>query len=471
MGDAFASTGEVQPSLVRSSAKWLIARQLVGLLISASGLIVITRVAGPAQYGVYAAAFNIWFALQALSEINLDVWLVRRRAGGERAAARTAQTMLLVLGLLGSLVCLSVGPLAAAATGIDELALVLALMAPLVMVTTASQAALSQIERAFRFSQVGLVELIGQALFAAVGIGVVVSGWGATGLVLALATQQVFLAVAWILLAGAAGRRMGFNRAFAAEALRFGLPSTTSVAVISIRNNAAQLLVGRLFGAEALGIMNLVYRLLEQAAFLRGAALRLSYALFGRLGQGDKLGSMVERSLVLLLLVGGLPALALAWIAPVLIPAVFGPQWSGAAAFLIWLVPSNLLLGIYLLCNSATAALDRPSRNLVAAIISAAVFLVALVTLAPVLGLAAVAAAELSYVAAITYFSLVLRRDLGSHPFLLASFCWACYSAAALAGFVTPALALAALLPALMPSVRRQIWAEMKAAVRKRHRD
>ena len=438
-------------------------------MISMTGLVVITRLAGPAEYGVYTAAFSIWFALQALSELSLDVWLVRRADEGEALAFRTGQGMLIILGVAGSALCALAAPLAVVLTGLPEIGPVLFLMSPLAFVVTVSQAGLSYLERSFHFALIGLIELVGQTIFAATGITFAAAGGGARGLALALVAQQLFLAAAWIIVTRSRVLPPKLNLRYVLEGVRFGVPWTSASVLSSVRATTLQIVVARFLGAETLGVLNLTYRLLEQAVFLRSAALRLSVALFGRLRSDPaRLGSMVDRANVLLLTSGGIPALLVAWLGAWIIPLVFGGEWAPVSLLFVLILPSTLLLGVNGLYGSVAAALDKPRLNLVSGAVFAAVYVICLLFLVPPLETAGVAIAEASCLISLVLYLNGLGQVLHVRAFLLQIVCIVSVSVSAAAAFFTPILALCGLVPLLFPSVRNILTAEVRAIIRSR---
>ena len=58
----------------------LMGRQLASMGLSLIGLLLITRIIGPAAYGPYVAALGICQYAQSLGQAGIGVYLVRARA-------------------------------------------------------------------------------------------------------------------------------------------------------------------------------------------------------------------------------------------------------------------------------------------------------------------------------------------------------------------------------------------------------
>ena len=76
---------------------YLTLRQGLGLALHVGGVILLTRLIGPENYGLYAASLAITTYLSELSQWGVGVYLVRRSADLDRRVLRLASTLLLGL--------------------------------------------------------------------------------------------------------------------------------------------------------------------------------------------------------------------------------------------------------------------------------------------------------------------------------------------------------------------------------------
>src|SRR5271167_2437137 len=57
---------------------FLVGRQAAGIVLSLVGVLLVTRIIGPHQYGIYATAVGIVLFLSNLGTWGLDVYLLRK---------------------------------------------------------------------------------------------------------------------------------------------------------------------------------------------------------------------------------------------------------------------------------------------------------------------------------------------------------------------------------------------------------
>lgn len=88
------------PSLrhaINRGGRALFLRQAFGILVSTIAVIAVTRIIGPASYGVYTAFFALAFLAQTWGELSLDIFLVRKP--GELSDRTVHQVFTLLLPL------------------------------------------------------------------------------------------------------------------------------------------------------------------------------------------------------------------------------------------------------------------------------------------------------------------------------------------------------------------------------------
>ena len=183
-----------------------------------------------------------------------------------------------------------------------------------------------------------------------------------------------------------------------------------SLALVTLSNQAqlsADLLaVGLILGPDAAGDYYLAGQVLVAALVFANAAGQIALARLPALAQApDRLRAAVRADLARLLAVAAPAALAMALLAPLLVPALFGAEHAGAALALCWLLPWFLLQHVTTLLQAALTAAGREAAVLRANAVGIAVLLPALVLAAGVSALPAFAlarsAAELARLAAL----------------------------------------------------------------------
>src|ERR1019366_10485991 len=85
---------------------FLTGRQVIGMAFSLAGVLLVTRVIGPRQYGLYSVAMGIVAFLCALGTWGLDVYLLRGAEKLDEREFHQAFTLLLCISavFLGGLI-------------------------------------------------------------------------------------------------------------------------------------------------------------------------------------------------------------------------------------------------------------------------------------------------------------------------------------------------------------------------------
>ena len=172
-------------------------RQLVSMALSVIGLLVVTRIIGPAAYGPYVAALGICQYAQNLGQAGIGVYLIRATGDVTLRTYDVATTLLLLSS--GGLVLLLEAGLGLIARWIPMPGLppLLAVLLVTVVFQTLTVVASARLERALNFRRVAMIEMAGQLLYYGVALPLVFVGFGVWSLVAGWCLQQLFLCVAF----------------------------------------------------------------------------------------------------------------------------------------------------------------------------------------------------------------------------------------------------------------------------------
>jgi PST family polysaccharide transporter len=139
------------------------------------------------------------------------------------------------------------------------------------------------LERDLRYFAVTIIGAFSQLLGIAVGVGMAIGGFaywalvGATTVSTAAGTACVWLTVAWI--PGRPGRAVGVR-----SLLHFGGTITLNGLIVYVAYNLEKVLLGRFWGADALGIYGRAYQLVNMPTEnLNSAIGSVAFATLSRL--------------------------------------------------------------------------------------------------------------------------------------------------------------------------------------------
>lgn len=382
---------------------YLTLRQLLGAALSLVSVLVIARVLGPERYGVVAVASGILFFTLWTGKLGLEVYLIRQpdlpEDGPEQVLAfyNTVGIALCVLLWLAI-------PMFGVWTGQRVVAQVLRWLVPVVWLEMVSSASISMMERELRFAQVGLIETLAQIANYLLAVPLVLLSWGYWGPIAGLVLQYTLLAliayycypISW---------RWRWRWQFIRPALRCSLAYSGSNFIASLKSLSLPLLVSRLVGLEAAGIISIAIRFVDQLGMLRLVVYRLSISVLARLvGNPDSTRHAISRGIIYQgLLVGPLFAVfscCAAWV----IPFAFGKDWLPSLHVFTFIAFATLINTVFNLHFSALYAVGHNRDVAKFNLWYVGVFWLACWVLLPVLGIWGFAVAEI--VALPSYISI-----------------------------------------------------------------
>jgi O-antigen/teichoic acid export membrane protein len=389
---------------------YLAFRQGAGLVLGVGGVLLLTRLLGPGQYGLYAAALTLQVFAQILAGWGVGTYLVRRSGEDSDEDYHHAFSFLLVAGLVAAAATVLSLPLVERFSRLELglPALVLFLATPIQLATAVPMA---RIERALNFRSVARIELAGQLAFVVVAVGLAAAGIGVWAPVIGYWAQQLVHAVGYFRSAHYLPRWVWSGSANRAM-LGFGSGYSMSLCVWQARRLVNPLIVGRYLGSEAVGYVAVATQIASQLAFVVGAAWRLSTAALARLQHdAQRTAKAISEGMYLQALAVGPPLVAFGWIGHWLVPHVFGPAWAPLMQVYPAVALALLTSSVFLLQSSALYVRRRTWEVTAFHVANVTLFAVTAFVLLPRIGLLGYAYGE---VAAILSY-VVLHASVRTH--------------------------------------------------------
>ncbi len=313
--------------IVRGGAM-MMGRQLATLGLSLIGLLIVTRIIGPAAYGSYVAAFGIYLCAQNLGQAGIGVYLVRAPGEVDERTWHVGSTLLLMSAvLLVAILECSLGVIEAWSP-LPDLGPLLSVLLLSLLAQIPGVAAGARLERALDFRRVAIIEVAGQAIYYLVALPLVWLGSGVWSLVAGWCGQQVFVCIA--LHAAASYRpRLAWDPATVRAMLRYAFSFTAADWSWQLRNLINPLIVGHFLPPEAVGQVGLAIRLMDLLTFSRTIAWRLSVAALARIQtRPRKLVAAITDGMRLQTLALGPVLICFSWFGAYALSAVFGARWQ-----------------------------------------------------------------------------------------------------------------------------------------------
>jgi PST family polysaccharide transporter len=250
---------------------------LLTQVITFASYIVLARLAGPAVFGTFAAAWTLVSFSTIFVESGMSAALIQRKDRLEEAAA-TAVVSTLAAGLGLSALALVLSPVLGLYFDSREVGVIAAALAGLLFVHAASVVPDALLRRRFSIVRFGVIDPITALAYGATAVVTLAVGLGVWGLVIATYASAILrVSVAWLLAGWLPDLRIA-SFAMWRELARYARHIVASEFLRQISGIANTLLIGRFLGLAPLGAYRFGWRMATQAAIPLGSAG--TYALF-----------------------------------------------------------------------------------------------------------------------------------------------------------------------------------------------
>ena len=307
---------------------FLAGRQALGMALGLIGIVLITRIIGPQQYGFFAACVAILGYIRSFASLGIDVYLVRKPGDLTQEDLNQAFSFLLVVTTVFGVGLYILRDPMARALGMPEVGPLFGVLALTVPFSLIHVPAMAQMDRALAFKQSAVNEVLSQALQYLVAVPLALTGAGAWSLVAGWMASTLSMCV---LTYRSAGYRPGFHwdRTLVRQMLGYGIAFSSSIWVWQLRLLVNPVVVGRFAGAEAVGYVALAIRICEMLSFAKGAVWRVSIAALSRMANdAERLRKSINEGMRLQAISVALPLAAFAILAPFAVHGIFGEKWD-----------------------------------------------------------------------------------------------------------------------------------------------
>ena len=400
---------------IAHGAAWAFASSWARIVVSLLAFAVIARVIGPVNYGLNTGAGALVVLFQVFVGPAAGEVIVQRQDLDPRIASAYFW-LLLAIGLTLFAALAGASSLIAAAFDAPAMAPVLivyALTLPLSALQTMPEASLS---RDLQFRAQALAGGAGAIAGSAAGIGLALGGFGVWSLaVLQLTQALVQTTVLWI----ASAWRPAAAPDFAALAplLRYSSSSIGVRLLNELDNQLPKVFIGHVLGVAALGYYGLARRVFDLLKDLLIVPLNMVAlpSIASARARGDDLPRLFGTALRVSTFIANPAFLGLIAIAPLLIPAVFGPGWQAAIPALQLMALLGLRSAVNSFNGAALRGLGRPLQQVGIAALGV-VLLCVTVPLAAQFGLLAAIGAVVFRSFATWPIAAMLVERLGVYP-------------------------------------------------------
>jgi len=320
-----------------SGVLWLTAQKWAVRVSGFVTLIILTRQISPQQFGVVAAAMTVIPMVYLLSDLGFSTYLLQADTIDQETSS-TAFWASAAAGAVLSGALAGAAPLMAAAFEIPELESVLRTLVLAIVPTVLGAVPLALLRRAMNFRAVAFQSLIAALLAQVVAVVAALADAGVWALVAqVIVTQWVTMLLAWH------GARWRPSLQLSIPQFRymtlFGLRVSSVDLVATSRIWAEGWIISVTLGTVAFGLLNIAQRLVQVAQELTAASLvPVSTVVFARVRDSrERLRATYLKALGVSYGVVSPIMVLVVVLAPVLVPLMFGDEWTRSA------IPSRAL--------------------------------------------------------------------------------------------------------------------------------
>lgn len=338
---------------------FMLLRQGLSIFISLFGVILLTRLIGPSNYGIYNAGMGIYLFIYYLAQFGVNVYLVRKEGEIEEGEYNQAWTFLILVGFIAIIVSEALIPFIGKwvrLEGFQRVSMVIFLCYP---ISLANIVPISKLERALNYKRVALIELLAQVIYYAIGLPLAFSGFGVWAPVAGWWAQQVFV----VTLSSISAKyipKFYFRADILKSILGYGLSYSISFWIWQFRNLINPLIVGRFLGAESVGYVALAIRIVEILTFAKGVVWRISIAVMGRLQREKaRLLEVIKEGMRIQLIATFSLVLPFSIIAKWIVPLFFGIKWVPVLQIFPFIALSYIVNSVFSLHSSALYTLGN----------------------------------------------------------------------------------------------------------------
>ena len=323
-----------------------ICAQATNFTLRVGSLMILARLLDPRDFGLVAMVTTVTGVVNLFRDFGLSTASVQRTTITDDEISTLFWINLLCGGVLTSLVLVA-APIIARFYHEPRLVLVTVTLSASFLINAAGVQHSALLERQMRFTALAAIETFSLVFSIAVGIGMAAHGfgpWALVGMTLAASlcsSASVWVAAPWI--PGRPRPHSGIR-----SMLRFGGTVTLNNLVAYVAYNLDKVLLGRFWGADALGIYGRAYQLINlPTENLNSAVGGVTFSALSRVKEDTRrLKSYFLKGYSLVVALTLPVTLVCALFADDLIVLILGQKWSEVTPIFRLLAPTILVFGM-----------------------------------------------------------------------------------------------------------------------------
>jgi O-antigen/teichoic acid export membrane protein len=324
-----------------------ICSQAASFVVRLGSLMILARLVNPRDFGLVGMVTSVIGVFNVFRDFGLSAAAVQRNTAISDEQASTLFWINLLVGTILGLLSVAMAPFAVLFYHEPRLLGVTAALASGFVFNGAGVQHSAILERQMRFVTLSVIDVVSLLISVTVAIVMALRGYGYWALVVTATltplayTVCVWLTTGWI--PGRPRKRIGVR-----SMMRFGGTLTLNGLVMYIATNFDKVLLGRFWGANAIGIYGRAYQLVNiPTDNLNSAAGGVAFATLSRVQDNpSRFRSYFLKGYALVLSLTVPVTVASALFATEIITVFLGPKWKSAIVIFRLLAPTALAFAI-----------------------------------------------------------------------------------------------------------------------------
>ena len=346
-----------------------LAGQIVTFSCRLLFLVVVARLLDPADFGLVAMVTAVTGVFELFRDGGLSAAAIQRSHITNEQQS-TLFWINLSLGVVLALLCAATAPLLVRFYNEPRLFWVTIFLSSGFIIAAAGAQHAAMAERQLRYVELAIIDALGVVANTAVAIGMAAAGFGYWSLVVsALIWQAVYTSGLWLLTRWRP--RLPSRRAEIRSLLHFGGTVTLNGLVSYLGYNLDKILLGRFWGADALGLYGRAYQVINiPTSQLNSVVGGVAFSALSRVQHDAPLykNYFLKGYSLVISLTAPITIFAAAF-AEDIIQVILGPKWTEATTIFRLLTPTILVFGIINPTSWLLMSSGRQNRSLAIAMV------------------------------------------------------------------------------------------------------
>jgi O-antigen/teichoic acid export membrane protein len=329
--------------LAHRGLNWSLVLLAGRYLLSMASTALLARLLSPTDYGLLGMVAAVTALAQASSDFGLS-WATVQRAQLSRNQIDALLVINVAFGLFLMVVCVLSAPYIAAFYHRPELTKIMIAASTALLLSAVAVQPTALMRRQMKLKELSLCSLWALFISGIVAIVLARLGFGYWALVVQLILQQAITTALSFPMSGYFPR-LPRNFLNVGSLVTFGGYSAAYGIVNYFARNLDNVLVGKFWGATALGFYSRAYFLMTLPGMVAMGVFAgvLIPAMASLRREPVRMEAVYVRALRLITVLGCASAVGLASAAPELVDLVYGPKWRAVVPILLWLSAASIL--------------------------------------------------------------------------------------------------------------------------------